>query len=274
MTYAESLDKVIYLEAAQVLDSIRNVSSVPATATTSGQMINKSPLKLMPFFEKVDNLRISGTTTAAATTASDINALMMSNHHPVDNTRQLTESEIDPLLETSSSSIIDTTLSCSNNNDDDDDDKQTSSTKSQLIKTNNDDDLLDVRINNSAVDNDDDKINNDDDQSLIQLPSNATKMITGLLGHQLYRCAFCNLSYGNVKSFKEHCLMSKTCRLDASENSKQFKCCHCERLCKTPDRLIGHLQIHGPLRFSCSLCTRKFSGAFALRLVKKLTNNN
>ncbi|XP_063927306.1 uncharacterized protein LOC135140610 isoform X4 [Zophobas morio] len=87
----------------------------------------------------------------------------------------------------------------------------------------------------------------------------------GLIGYQLYRCAFCDISFSNTKDFKAHTMHSTQCR-DANNTAKPYKCVHCERLFKNPHGLLEHIQYHGQLRFGCSLCVKKFPSPFALRV--------
>lgn len=86
----------------------------------------------------------------------------------------------------------------------------------------------------------------------------------GLVGYQLYRCAFCDISFSNTKDFKAHINQSKQCR-DETNSLKQFKCVHCERQFKNGHGLLDHIQYHGQLRFGCSLCVQKFPSTFSLK---------
>ncbi|XP_044261158.1 uncharacterized protein LOC123009097 isoform X2 [Tribolium madens] len=86
----------------------------------------------------------------------------------------------------------------------------------------------------------------------------------GLIGYQLFRCGFCEISFSNARNFRTHCMNSKQCRDDST--NKPFKCVHCERMFKNPNGLLEHIQYHGQLRFCCSLCVRRFPSSFSLRL--------
>lgn len=86
----------------------------------------------------------------------------------------------------------------------------------------------------------------------------------GLVGYQLYRCAFCDISFSNTKDFKLHIAQAKQCR-EESDPVRQFKCVHCERKFKNGHGLLEHIQYHGQLRFGCSLCVKKFPSTFSLK---------
>lgn len=79
----------------------------------------------------------------------------------------------------------------------------------------------------------------------------------GLLSYQLYRCAFCDISFSNSVDFKRHATFSLTCRIE-EQVVKPFICVHCGKQLKNPHVLVEHIQCHGVLRFTCSLCGSKF----------------
>lgn len=80
---------------------------------------------------------------------------------------------------------------------------------------------------------------------------------SGFLSYQLYRCAFCDISFSNSVDFKRHATYSLTCRIE-TQVVKPFVCVHCGKQLKNPHVLVEHLQCHGVLRFTCSLCGSKF----------------
>ncbi|KAJ8936842.1 hypothetical protein NQ314_012158 [Rhamnusium bicolor] len=82
----------------------------------------------------------------------------------------------------------------------------------------------------------------------------------GLLSYQLYRCAFCDISFSNSNDFKKHVSRSLTCRKDDA-TGRPFVCVHCEKNFKNTHVLTDHIQCHGIMRFSCSLCGNKFPTA-------------
>ncbi|KAG5893935.1 hypothetical protein JTB14_028744 [Gonioctena quinquepunctata] len=86
----------------------------------------------------------------------------------------------------------------------------------------------------------------------------------GLLGYQLYRCAFCDFSCSNSNDFKKHVSRSMACR-KVNNPAKPFECVHCGKGLRNPHVFIDHIQIHGVLRFSCSLCGNKFPTATQAR---------
>ncbi|XP_023310781.1 uncharacterized protein LOC108911829 [Anoplophora glabripennis] len=81
---------------------------------------------------------------------------------------------------------------------------------------------------------------------------------SGLMSYQLYRCAFCDISFSNSVDFKRHATFSLNCRIE-SQVVKPFVCVHCEKQLKNPHVLVEHVQCHGVLRFTCSLCGSKFA---------------
>ncbi|XP_050305539.1 uncharacterized protein LOC126742791 [Anthonomus grandis grandis] len=81
--------------------------------------------------------------------------------------------------------------------------------------------------------------------------SHMDKKKRGLIGYQLFRCAACNLSFSSLKPFKSH--MMTVCKKVVP------KCCHCDRVFKSMQRLCEHIMSHGVSRFSCSLCNEKFT---------------
>ncbi|KAJ8916522.1 hypothetical protein NQ315_000164 [Exocentrus adspersus] len=95
---------------------------------------------------------------------------------------------------------------------------------------------------------------------------------SGLLSYQLYRCAFCDISFSNSVDFKRHATYSATCREDAF-NVKPFTCVHCAKQLKTPHMLVEHIQCHGILRFACSLCGNKFPNLSQTRSHMKIRHN-
>ncbi|CAG9853748.1 unnamed protein product [Phyllotreta striolata] len=79
----------------------------------------------------------------------------------------------------------------------------------------------------------------------------------GLLGYQLFRCAFCEFSCSNGNDFKKHVTKSSTCR-SATNSNRPFECVHCKKAFKHSHVLVEHVHTHGVLRYSCSLCGNKF----------------
>ncbi|KAJ8972650.1 hypothetical protein NQ317_008236 [Molorchus minor] len=79
----------------------------------------------------------------------------------------------------------------------------------------------------------------------------------GLLSYQLYRCAFCEESFSNSNDFKRHVHKSLLCRKEDNP-AKPFMCVHCRKKMKSAHVLAEHIQCHGILRFSCSLCSNKY----------------
>lgn len=80
----------------------------------------------------------------------------------------------------------------------------------------------------------------------------------GLLGYQLYRCAFCNFSCSNSADFKKHAIKSLQCRSGESV-AKPYVCVHCRKRLRNPSVLLDHVQTHGVMRFMCTLCEEKFA---------------
>lgn len=87
---------------------------------------------------------------------------------------------------------------------------------------------------------------------------------SGLLGYQLYRCAFCDFSCSNVTDFKKHVAKSLLCRSGESF-AKPFVCVHCRKKLRNPAALLDHIQTHGVLKFMCSLCEEKFATGYKAR---------
>lgn len=92
------------------------------------------------------------------------------------------------------------------------------------------------------------------DNSKTDIPKNKT----GLLGYQLYRCAFCDFSCSNFTDFKKHASKSLHCKSPETV-AKPFVCVHCRKRLRNPAALLDHIQTHGILRFMCSLCEEKFA---------------
>ncbi|XP_056631686.1 uncharacterized protein LOC130441883 isoform X1 [Diorhabda sublineata] len=90
-----------------------------------------------------------------------------------------------------------------------------------------------------------------------------SKKKCGLLGYQLFRCAFCDFSCTNVIDFKRH--ISKSVRCKSDNRQKPFMCVHCKKHFKNPHPLGEHIQCHGVLRFNCSLCGNKFPSSSQAR---------
>ncbi|KAK9874348.1 hypothetical protein WA026_002698 [Henosepilachna vigintioctopunctata] len=80
---------------------------------------------------------------------------------------------------------------------------------------------------------------------------------TGLVGYQLYRCAKCNLSFSENSNFKDHLINSVECKFTLPPN-RPYKCAHCNRFLKHYSNLLDHLWYHGPDRFQCSICNKKY----------------
>lgn len=79
-----------------------------------------------------------------------------------------------------------------------------------------------------------------------------------LSGCQLYKCAFCDTSCATINEFKKHALKSML-QCTSSENpTKPYMCFHCKKKFRNPYVLCDHIQCHGVLRFTCSLCENKF----------------
>nr|XP_008194761.1 PREDICTED: uncharacterized protein LOC103313398 isoform X2 [Tribolium castaneum] len=106
-------------------------------------------------------------------------------------------------------------------------------------------------------------VSGDESDSQETNEANETKSY-GLIGYQLFRCGFCDISFSNARDFRTHCINSKKCRDDST--NKPFKCVHCDRMFKHPNGLLEHIQYHGQLRFCCSLCVRRFPSSFSLKL--------
>ncbi|XP_072393042.1 uncharacterized protein [Diabrotica undecimpunctata] len=79
----------------------------------------------------------------------------------------------------------------------------------------------------------------------------------GLLGYQLFRCAACEFSCSNLNDFKKHIAKSVSCK-DKDNSNKPFVCVHCKKSFRNSNILCDHIQCHGILRYSCSLCGNKF----------------
>ncbi|XP_028133091.2 uncharacterized protein LOC114328441 [Diabrotica virgifera virgifera] len=79
----------------------------------------------------------------------------------------------------------------------------------------------------------------------------------GLLGYQLFRCAACEFSCSNLNDFKKHIAKSLLCK-DKDNSNKPFVCVHCKKSFRNSNILCDHIQCHGILRYSCSLCGNKF----------------
>ncbi|KAJ8956301.1 hypothetical protein NQ318_015037 [Aromia moschata] len=95
---------------------------------------------------------------------------------------------------------------------------------------------------------------------------------SGLLSYQLYRCAFCEISFSNSADLKKHAAKSLTCRRDDG-SGKPFSCVHCGKRLKNSHVLVDHIQCHGVLRFSCSLCTNKYATVSQARSHAKTRHN-
>lgn len=74
-----------------------------------------------------------------------------------------------------------------------------------------------------------------------------------LTGVDLLKCGRCFLGYPTVKRLAEH--MADECTLKASEIN--YKCSFCPATRKSMQFYITHILLHGPKRFSCSLCSYK-----------------
>lgn len=98
-----------------------------------------------------------------------------------------------------------------------------------------------------------------------------SKKKCGLLGYQLYRCAFCDFSCTNTNDFKKH--VSKSVQCKSNNRQKPFMCVHCKKHFKTPHPLSEHIQCHGILRFNCSLCGNKFPSSSQARGHMKRRHN-
>ncbi|XP_060534291.1 uncharacterized protein LOC132706779 [Cylas formicarius] len=76
---------------------------------------------------------------------------------------------------------------------------------------------------------------------------------TGLAAHQLFRCAECYLGFATADDLRNHLVLVPGCK-----KGLWYKCAHCDKPMGTVKKLMHHIRCHGELRFTCSLCCRKF----------------
>ncbi|XP_045468221.1 uncharacterized protein LOC123676387 isoform X2 [Harmonia axyridis] len=95
---------------------------------------------------------------------------------------------------------------------------------------------------------------------------------SGLVGYQLFRCAKCDMFFPGSWQFKEHLINSTQCKFENSPQ-KPYKCFHCGKYLKHYTNLLDHLTYHGPPRFTCSLCNKKFPHANQVKYHMKTQHN-
>ncbi|CAH1971545.1 unnamed protein product [Acanthoscelides obtectus] len=105
------------------------------------------------------------------------------------------------------------------------------------------------------------------------------KEVTGLLGYQLYRCAFCDFSASNQDSFRNHQISSTDCRAVTEIDSpfmaqlRLFECVHCGKRLRTASKLTEHINDHGNLKYTCALCDEKSATVHKAKMHMKSRHN-
>ncbi|GLV36934.1 small ovary [Carabus blaptoides fortunei] len=103
------------------------------------------------------------------------------------------------------------------------------------------------------------KDDQDADKLIVDVPlDNSSDVGTpevGFSGRDLFRCGTpdCNFQTLCLRDFKSHmfkCDVLKT-------NEGWYSCAHCPKRFKSASGIVDHIQIHGLLRFSCSMCTHR-----------------
>lgn len=94
-------------------------------------------------------------------------------------------------------------------------------------------------------------------------PPSGTVIVTGLSGHNLYKCGNqnCRFTAPNPIGLKEHGYMCIFV-----PDTKEFTCIHCDRRVKSMPSLMEHLKAHGLSKLSCGLCA--FKCCFMSELIK------
>ncbi|CAD7080069.1 unnamed protein product [Hermetia illucens] len=77
--------------------------------------------------------------------------------------------------------------------------------------------------------------------------------------YKIFRCETCYKKFATDDKLKAHRLVH------IKNDSKPFKCSHCNRCCSTPTALTAHLTSHSLRYFSCVFCAEKFTNVSEFR---------